>query len=729
MSTSEPKAVQSITLEDLLLHGLPPHEAHVFYKNLQQALVEIGQCSSAMWRFVSKELLHPKHPHALHRLMYDAIYTDWDYESKGPPPAWFPTQELARETNLGRLMEVHGKRLLGSSYYSPIESFTAFQKFSADHPQIYWPLLLNELSVHFYVQPKCVFSAPDESRPNGTWLPGAVLNAAECCLLPKPSHGKTDFGKAIIWRTEGQTSLHSMTYAELRKSVNRVANALDLLGLEKGDVIAIDMPMSTNSIIIYLAVILAGYVMASIADSFSPQEIATRMRISKAKAVFTQDVILRGGKTIPLYSRVLEAKSPMIIVLPANENDLQVILRNGDFSWNTFLAPVDHLSRPWDYQAVQQPIESLTNILFSSGTSGDPKALPYSHLQPLRLAADTWAHLDVKVGDVFVWPTNLGWMVGPMLVYSSFLSGATIGIYIGSPLLRGFGEFVQDAGATVLGTVPSIVKTWRKSSCMDGLDWSKIRVLSSTGEASNIDDDLWLSSRAFYKPVLEPCGGTELAAGFLQGCLLQPQALAAMSTPSMTTSLVILNDQKLPYPDNQPCIGELTLMPMFGASHSLLNGDHNKIYYEDMPMHKGMKLRRHGDIFERTAGGFYKSHGRSDDTMNLGGIKTSAVEIERVCNKASEHIIETAAVAVPPPGGGPDQLVVFVVLADAAGPNFTTDYIRKALTKALQTYLNPYFKVSLVVIVAEFPRTATNKVLRRVLRSQAMEAQKLRSKL
>ncbi|KAI5081861.1 hypothetical protein GOP47_0001604 [Adiantum capillus-veneris] len=171
------------------------------------------------------------------------------------------------------------------------------------------------------------------------------------------------------------------------------------------------------------------------------------------------------------------------------------------------------------------------------------------------------------------------------------------------------------------------------------------------------------------------------------------------------------------------------LMPMLGSSESLLNADNKKIYYEGMPMHKGARLRRHGDMFERTAGGFYKSHGRIDDTMNLGGIKTSSVEIERVCNKASEHIIETAAVAVPPDGGGPDQLVVFVVLSDSAGPQLTVEYLKMAFTQALQTGLNPYFKVGLVMVVAEFPRTATNKVLRRVLKSQAMNAQKLRSKL
>ncbi|KAH7446660.1 hypothetical protein KP509_01G067300 [Ceratopteris richardii] len=724
----EPKAVAAISPDDLVACGLPLHEAHVFHRRLQETLREVGS-APALWRIVSKELLHPKHPHELHRFMYNSVYKDWDHERQGPPPIWFPTQEIAWTTNLGRFMEAHGRKLLGSLYYDPIESYTIMQKFSVDHPELYWPLVFNELSIHFHAQPSSIFVNPTALCPAGTWLPGAVLNAAESCLLPRPSIGKSDANNAIIVRHEGSKSIRMMTYAELRSSVSQVANAVDGLGFRKGDVFAIDMPMNINSVIIYLAVILAGYIIAPIADSFSAPEIATRIRISKAKAIFTQDVICRGGRTLTLYSRIVEANSPMAIVVPASGDSLQVILRTGDVPWEKFLASTNAMSRPWHYEAIQQPIEACTSILFSSGTSGEPKAIPYSHLQPIRLVEDAWAHLDVKAGDVMIFPTNLGWMVGPLLVYSCFLTGATLGLYNGSPLDRGFGEFVQDAGTTILGTVPSMVKSWRKSNCMESLDWSTIRLICSTGEASNVDDDLWLMAKAFYKPVIEACGGTELAAAFLHGSLLQPQALGAFSTPSMATSFVILDDHHVPYPDNQPCLGELALMPTLGESHTLLNADHNKIYYEGMPLYNGMRLRRHGDMFERTVSGFYKSHGRVDDTMNLGGIKTSAVDIERVCNKANKDVIETAAVAVPPAMGGPDQLFIFVVLAGITGTQLTAEVLKETFTKLLKAELNPYFKVGSVVIVNELPRTATNKIMRRVLRSQAINAQKLRNRL
>ncbi|XP_060174210.1 probable CoA ligase CCL12 isoform X2 [Lycium barbarum] len=506
-----------------------------------------------------------------------------------------------------------------------------------------------------------------------------------------------------------------------------VANALDNM-FSKGDAIAIDMPMTATSVVIYLAIVLAGFVVVSIADSFAAQEIAVRLRVSNAKAVFTQDSIVRGGRRFPLYSRVKEAAPLKAIVIPAIGEDLQVQLRNQDLSWKDFLASVNHLPRPNYYFPVYLSIDSVTNILFSSGTTGDPKAIPWTHLSPIRCASDSWTHLDIQAGDVFCYPTNLGWVMGPVLIYSCFLAGATLALYHGSPLDHGFGKFVQNAGVTVLGTVPSLVKTWKSTGCMEGLDWTKIRTFASTGEASNVDDDLWLSSRVYYKPIIECCGGTELASSYIMGNLLQPQAFGAFSSATMSTGFVILDEDGRPYPDDQACVGEVGLFPTsMGASDRLLNVDHEKVYFKGMPIYKDMQLRRHGDILKRTVGGYIVVHGRADDTMNLGGIKTSSIEIERVCDRADESVLETAAVSAAPPNGGPEQLAIFVVLKE--GIIISSDTLKKRFSRAIQSNLNPLFKVSSVKIVPMFPRTASNKLLRRVLRDQWKQDLQRQSKL
>jgi acyl-coenzyme A synthetase/AMP-(fatty) acid ligase len=157
---------------------------------------------------------------------------------------------------------------------------------------------------------------------------------------------------------------------------------------------------------------------------------------------------------------------------------------------------------------------------------------------------------------------------------------------------------------------------------------------------------------------------------------------------------------------------------MFGASSTLLNGNHFKVYFQGMPTFQGQILRRHGDLFERTSKGYYRAHGRADDTMNLGGIKVGSIEIERVCNSVDDSVLETAAIGVPPPSGGPEQLVIAVVFKSPEFSNPDLNLLKKSFNSEIQKKLNPLFKVSSVVTLPSLPRTATNKVMRRVLRQQ-----------
>ncbi|MED6180887.1 putative CoA ligase ccl12 [Stylosanthes scabra] len=729
------KSIRELGVSDFMNAGLSVAEAIEFDAVLREIL---SRCVSStdIWRqIVTERVLKPSQPHSLHQLVYYSLYHSSSHASDDadPPLYWFPSLEQARDTNLGRLMETYGPKLLGASYTDPITSFPLFHKFSVEHPQEYWPIVLKELSVSFLEAPRCILDTSDPSKPGGTWLPGAVLNIADCCLQPSMRPYKPDDSLAIVWRDEGfdDIEVNHITLKQLRQQVTLVANAIEAT-FSKGDAIAIDMQMTASAVIIYLAIVLAGCVVVSIADSFAPKEIATRLHISKAKGIFTQDFIFRGGRKFPLYRRVVEAGACKVIVLPVIGDDVGVEIRKQDISWKAFLSFGRKHPRSPHYSPAYQSIDSVTNILFSSGTTGEPKAIPWTHLSPIRSAADAWACFSIQAGDVYCWPTNLGWVVGPTLLYSCFLTGATLALCHGSPLGRGFGKFVQDAGVTILGTVPSIVKNWKNTQCMEGLDWTKIKTFCSSGETSNVDDDLWLSSKSYYKPVIEVCGGSELASGFVVGNLMQPQAFGTFSNPSMTAGFVILDENGVPYPEDVPCVGEAALFPhIMGATDRLLNADHDEVYFKGMPIYKGKLyasvLRRHGDILKRTVGGYFLVQGRADDTMNLGGIKTSSVEIERVCDRADECIMETAAISVAPAIGGPEQLVIFVVLKK--GYNSDVENLKKKFSKAIQSNLNPLFKVSAVKIVAEFPRTASNKLLRRVLRDQMKRELSLHSRI
>ncbi|KDD73731.1 AMP-binding enzyme, partial [Helicosporidium sp. ATCC 50920] len=564
---------------------------------------------------------------------------------------------------------------------------------------------------------------PDAAR----WLPGALFNAAESALT-----GHDPDGTALIWAAEGSPAdLKRMSLGELGRRCARAAESFRAAGLVPGDACALVLPMGPEAVIAYLGLILAGCAAVSVAESFSAAEIAARLRISKARAVVTQTALTRGGRSLPLYTRVCEAEAPRCIVLgdKAAANGDAAPLRPGDLSWEAFLelGSARAAAQAAQVRGLATPADSTINVLFSSGTTGEPKAIPFTHTTTLRCGTDAHFCQDVRAGDAVCWPTSMGWMMGPWLVFAALYNGAAVAMFEGAPTSREFGEFVQAARVNVLGLVPSIVKAWRASNCMHGLDWSALRAFSSTGEASAPQDCLWLSARAGYKPVVEYCGGTEIGGGFLSCSPLQPQAPSTFTTPTMGMVPVLLPDAGEPSPhgDAAPMEGELTIVaPALGTAQRLLNRDHAEVYFEGMPslVPGGPPLRRHGDRFERLPGGAYRARGRSDDTMNLGGIKTSSLELENAILAGVSWVREAAAVAAPPPGGGPDRLEVFVV---GDQKSEAPEDLRAACQQAVSKHLNPLFKVHAVRVRESLPRNAANKLMRRLLRDEIQPRAKM----
>ncbi len=393
------------------------------------------------------------------------------------------------------------------------------------------------------------------------------------------------------------------------------------------------------------------------------------------------------------------------IVIPL-ARDIEIPLREQDLAWSEFLLDDDV------FEPVPCDPDDVTNILFSSGTTGDPKAIPWTHTTPIKCAMDGYLHHDIHPGEVVAWPTNIGWMMGPWLIYASLVNRAKMALYYGAPVTREFCEFVQNTKIQMLGVVPSLVKAWQNLGAVDGLDWTAIKAFSSTGECSNSDDYLYLMSLAGYRPIIEYCGGTEIGGGYISGTIVQPASPSTFSTPSFGLDYVILDENGTPTPN-----GELFIIPpSIGLSNTLLNRDHHEVYFTDTPRGpNGEMLRRHGDETEELPGGYYRGHGRADDTMNIGGIKVSSTEIERTLASV-DGILETAAIAFNPPAGGPSQLVVYAV------PDGSTELepepTKKAMQRAIATGLNPLFKISAILIVDALPRTASNKVMRRVLRDR-----------
>ena len=679
-----------LTVEELIACGLDKAEASKIVETVNRLLST--QSPTACWYEISRYILTPQHPFALHQFLYETVYADFDRARYGPPPAWFPTDEDITEANITHLMaELH------------IKTYPKFHAWSVAHRDTFWQMIINILGIK---ATETYTEAQKDATGISTKL--AKLNIVESCF------NAPDDAVAIVTQRENDENLSTLTYHELESLTNRVANGLVEIGMEPGDAVAVDMPMNAESVAIYLGIVKAGCVVIGIADSFAPEEIATRLRIGNAKAVFTQDYINRAGKRLPLYEKVIAANAPKAIVFFSEGGDaIARTEREDDTTWDAFLSDEE------TFTAVPCHPDANTNILFSSGTTGEPKAIPWTHTTPIKSAADAYLHHDIHPGDVLAWYTNLGWMMGPWLIYASLINRATIALYEGVPTGRDFGVFVQNAKVSMLGVVPTLVRAWKHTDCMHGLDWHAIRAFSSTGECSNPEEMLYLMSLAGYKPVIEYCGGTEIGGGYITGTRVQPAAPSAFTTPALGLNFRLFDDD-----GNLSDYGEVFIVsPSLGLSTSLLNADHDEVYFAGTP---GPNLRRHGDAIERLGNGFetepwlagakYRVLGRVDDTMNLSGIKVSAAEIEEVLNIVN-GVQETAAVAVSPKDGGPSQLVIYTVLS-ASNAEVTKQEIHTALQTALSQHLNPLFRIHDVVIVDALPRTASNKILRRLLRAR-----------
>jgi acetyl-CoA synthetase len=241
---------------------------------------------------------------------------------------------------------------------------------------------------------------------------------------------------------------------------------------------------------------------------------------------------------------------------------------------------------------------------------------------------------------------------------------------------------------------------------MEGLDWSHVRLFASTAEPSTPDEMFYLMWLAGYKPVVEYCGGTEIGGGYITGTPVQPCAPGTFTTPALGLDLVILDEGR---PADR---GEVFLVPpSIGLSNELLNYDHDAEYFAGIPRGAGGEvLRRHGDAIERLGGGFYRHHGRIDDMINVGGVKTSSEELRAAI--WHEDVYDAKPVAVDVDGSGQHALVVYAVPRNPGDleSGELRDRLRQDFERAIKARLNPLLAhVHDVVLVSELPQAGPGK--------------------
>lgn len=622
--------------------------------------------------------------------IYDTLF-----EGEVLPIAWIPDQALLQESNIARVMKKIN-----------LPSYDAFYQWSVHHKKQFWKTAIDQLDI-FFDKPYEKALNLEQGVENPIWLQGAQMNIVKSCFKAKPD-------KIALTVSDENNNIRKYTYQQLDSLSRRVASGLSASGLQPNDRIVLYLPLTLEAVAAYLGILRAGMTAVLVADSFSPQELKKRMELSQAKALITVDEYQYNGKQLAVYEKVKAAHAPITVVI-ADSRDVD--LREDDLKWEEFLEDENS-------DLFIAPPDHIISILFSSGTTKDPKAIPWTQLTPIKCAADAFFHHDVRPDDVLTWTTGMGWMMGPWAIFAAMINNATLALFTGSAASKAFGKFVERSGITILGTIPSLVKVWRASQVMEGCRW-KVRLFSSTGEPSNAEDYLYLMWLTRFKaPIIEYCGGTEIGGGYITGSVMQPASPATFTTPALGLQLVFRDETSGQIGPDQE--GEVFIVPpSIGLSQQLLNRGHHEEYFAESPtLDDGTPLRKHGDNYRKVTQVddtvFYKSQGRADDVMNLGGIKVSAVEIEDVLN-AHPSIFETAAVAVSPPDGGPEQLIIFYVPQEKTPEE---GILKKQLQQMLSDELNPLFRIKEVIAKESLPRTASNKLMRRVLRKTYEETEK-----
>jgi acetyl-CoA synthetase len=613
---------------------------------------------------------------------------------------WRPTPQLIQDSRLKKFMDRYD-----------ISDFQSLMHRSITDLDWFWNAVLKDLDIQFY-QPysKIVDLSNGIERP--VWCVDGVMNIVHNCLdkyIGTPKEDQT----ALIWEAEeGQSKTY--TYKALYLEVNKCANALRSLGLKKGDAIGLYMPMIPEIVIALLAIAKIGGIILPLFSGYGEGAIVSRLKDAEAVALFTADGFYRRGQTVNMKQTAdaaaaqVPALKHMIVVKRSNEDVSMFAAR--DRWWHELVgAQLDQSAT--EKTSAEDPLM----ILYTSGTTGKPKGALHTHCGfPIKAAQDMAHGLDLHQDEILYWMTDMGWMMGPWLVFGTLITGATMLIYDGAPDFPApdrLWALVEKHKVTTLGISPTLVRALIKfgDAPIKKHDVSSLRKFASTGEPWNPDPWLWLFNTVGggQLPIINYSGGTEISGGIVMGNVLLPLKPCAFSAavPGMAADVVDENGNSI---RNQ--VGELVIrQPWIGMTRGFWRDTDRYIqtYWSRFP-----KTWVHGDWAAIDSDGLWYILGRSDDTIKVAGKRLGPAEVESIL-VSHPDVSEAAAIGVPDAVKG-QAVVCFCVLKPTA---VASEQLRETLKDLVANELGKPLKPNEIKFVKDLPKTRNAKVMRRIIRS------------
>jgi acetyl-CoA synthetase len=618
----------------------------------------------------------------------------------GAAYAWSPDARTVEQANATALM-----RRLGVARYEELLAI------ADGEPERFYRALLAAVDFRFY---RSYERALDESRGIAwpRWCVGGTTNVVLNAL--DRWRGTPTWNKpALVWEGE-DGARRDLSYAELDREVCRFAGGLRALGLGRGDVIAVYVPNVPEAVIAMLAAAKIGAIVMPLFSGFGADALAARLQLGGAKALVTVDGSARRGKLVDAKSVADEAAASS----PALEH-LIVLRRAGNaVSWN------GRRDRWWHELVAGQPDTAPTEqmdadapylLIFTSGTTGKPKGVVLTHVGfPMKVVVDLWLTMDFRAEDRMLWMSDMGWVVGPIIVYGVPVMGGTLVLAEGAPNFpdaERMWRLVEAHRVSYLGVAPTTIRSFmaQKSEPWKRYDLSRLRICVSSGEAWTPDAWQWLFDKVGggRVPLLNFSGGTEMIG--IVGCtVLRPLKPCGFNTPIPGTGADVLDERGRSTPPGT--VGELVMRrPPIGLTQGIWRDAERYIqtYWSTWP-----DIWHHGDFASRDADGHWFIWGRSDDTLKIAGKRTGPAEVEALL-MATGKLAEAAAIGVPDPVKGSALVLACSLKAGIAPTRELEQELAHAVTHGLGTPFSP----KAVLLVSDLPKTRNLKIMRRVIRA------------
>lgn len=537
--------------------------------------------------------------------------------------------------------------------------------------------------------------------PGAQWFPGARLNYAAHAVRQA---GPTPDEPAVVGISQTRDRV-DLTWAELADQVARARAGLRALGVGPGDRVVAYLPNIPETVVAFLATASLGAIWSCCAPEFGVRSVVDRFAQVEPAVLLAVAGYRYGDKAVDRRDEVaaIRAELPTLrhtVDVPYDGNTLPT-----STSWADLLASV--ADRTFDPVPFDHPLA----VLFSSGTTGLPKAIVHGHggilLEHLKSHLLSW---DLRPGDRMLWFTTTAWMVWNSLV-SGLLTGAGIVTVDGNPLWPDLGwqwRLAEETGTTMMGASPGFLMACRRAG-LDPAgvnDLSRIRQIAAVGSPLPVEGYRWVAERFPGVLLNVGSGGTDVCSGIVQGGPLQPVVPGEISGPCLGVAAAAYDEQGHEVVGG---LGELVITQPMPSMPVAFWGDrpvtepgsrYRETYFDTFP-----GVWRHGDWVRFAPSGSCVVAGRSDATLNRGGVRLGTAEFYRVVEELPE-IDDSLVVHLEDPAGGNGELLLFVVPWPGTALD---DALRARLARELRTALSPRHVPDRVIAVPVIPRNRTGK--------------------